>query len=107
MTVKSSFRSPPPPLPSKLEPKLTANSKQNAAIGLQPIDAKVIKYGFFPLEYPAIIGSGVAGTVVESKNPRFKPGDRVLSNTQFYGKNHNRYGAFQRFSIGGDLTIKV
>ncbi|CUS13076.1 unnamed protein product [Tuber aestivum] len=54
---------------------------KNEAIPLQPIDAKQARIGFIPPQYPAILSSGVAGTVVGSRNPNFSKGDRVLSHT--------------------------
>ncbi|RPB01033.1 GroES-like protein [Choiromyces venosus 120613-1] len=80
---------------------------KNEAIPLQPIDAKQARIGFIPLKYPAVLGSGVAGTVVESKNPNFNKGDRVLSHTPAYGAGDNKYGAFQKYTVGTDLTLKL
>ncbi|CAZ84159.1 unnamed protein product [Tuber melanosporum] len=80
---------------------------KNEAIPLQPIDAKQARIGFIPLKYPAVLGSGVAGTVVESKNPNFSMGDRVLSNTPAYGAGDNKYGTFQKYTVATDLTLKL
>lgn len=52
---------------------------KQAAIGLNPVDAKIQALGFFIKEYPAILGLDLAGTVEEVGEgvTNVKKGDRV------------------------------
>ena len=52
---------------------------KQAAVGLNPIDAKIQSLGFFLKEYPAILGLDLAGTVEEVGEgvTNVKKGDRV------------------------------
>lgn len=49
------------------------------ATALNPVDWKIQKYGVFIEEYPAILGTDIAGDVVEVGEgvTNFSPGDRV------------------------------
>ena len=79
---------------------------QNAAIAINPIDhikqdlGKMV-YGW--IKYPFIIGTDVAGEVVEvgSRVTRFKIGDRVLSLATGTVKEYNTSakGAFQKYTV--------
>ena len=47
------------------------------ACGICSSDAKMVTNGHRALSYPRILGHEIAGIVSESRNPQFKPGDRV------------------------------
>ena len=74
------------------------------AVGINPSDNLLQSTQLMPhLTYPNIIGSDIAGEVVEvgpGVNPqRFKPGDRVLGLTIGGVTNAPTQGAFQQYSI--------
>ena len=76
------------------------------ALAINPVDWLVQVAGNFVyrwLTYPAVLGSDVAGDVVEvGKNvTRFMVGDRVLGHAVGTDKDSNRQaeGAFQRYSV--------
>lgn len=48
------------------------------AVGVNPYDTKVRSGMFPPKALPAILGSDIAGVVVESRSPRYQAGDRVF-----------------------------
>jgi NADPH:quinone reductase-like Zn-dependent oxidoreductase len=80
---------------------------KNRAVAINPIDWMLQQNGttlmFNWLKYPFILGSDVAGEVVEigSDVKRFKVGDRVASTTLGTDPNRNRPadGAFQTYPI--------
>ena len=68
---------------------------QNAAVAINPLDWIKQRLGDFlysHLKYPFILGSDVAGTVVEvgSAVTKFQPGDRVVGHALGMKENHNR-----------------
>ena len=76
------------------------------AVAINPIDwlMPIIGSLAFPwIKYPFILGSDVAGEVVEvgAAVSRFKPGDRVLGHAVGSDKSRNRSaeGAFQHFAV--------
>lgn len=54
---------------------------KNHAIAINPVDWKIQDYGFFVQSWPFILGTDVAGEVVEvgENVKKFKKGDRVLA----------------------------
>lgn len=74
---------------------------KNHAIAVNPIDFKLQDTAYFPfVSYPTILGNDVAGEVVEvgsAASSRFKPGDRVLSQTASFGDPARC--AFQEYSV--------
>lgn len=54
---------------------------KNKAIAINPVDWKIQDYGFFVQNWPTVLGSDVAGEVVEvgEKVTRFKRSDRVAA----------------------------
>lgn len=79
---------------------------ENRAVAINPLDWILQEVGtiIYPwVKYPAIIGTDVAGVVVEvgSAVTRFAVGDRVLGMTVGTDKDSNSSarGAFQRYSV--------
>ncbi len=85
-------------------PQLATNEIRirNAAIAINPIDWILQEIALLPwLEYPAILGSDVAGevTAVGSGVERFKVGDRVVGQAVGTTVNEPAQGAFQQHTI--------
>ncbi|KAF9463951.1 chaperonin 10-like protein [Collybia nuda] len=72
------------------------------AAALNPVDWKIQKYGIFIEEYPAVLGTDVAGDVAEVGEGvnNFSPGDRVF----FQGTFENKGAGFQQFTIATAAT---
>ena len=84
-------------------PELAANEIliRNAAIAINPIDWILQEIALLPwLEYPAILGSDVAGEVaaVGDSVERFKVGDRVIGQAVGTTVNEPGQGAFQQYT---------
>ncbi|OBT66456.1 hypothetical protein VE03_03697 [Pseudogymnoascus sp. 23342-1-I1] len=76
---------------------------RNHALGINLVDWAIQGMGsdlFAWLQYPHILGSDVAGEVVEvgSSITRFKPGDRVIGLAMGLTSGHT-HGAFQAYSL--------
>jgi NADPH:quinone reductase-like Zn-dependent oxidoreductase len=69
------------------------------ATSLNPVDWKIQKYGVFVENYPAILGTDVAGDVEEVGEgvTEFKKGDRVFTQGQF----KNDLASFQQYTLAG------
>lgn len=54
---------------------------KNHSIAINPVDWKIQDYGIFIQNWPAILGTDMAGEVVEvgSNVQKFKKGDRVIA----------------------------
>ena len=75
---------------------------RNRAIAINPVDWILQDSAIFPwLDYPAILGSDVAGEVaaVGSGVAGFKVGDRVLGQSVGVTTNRPTHGAFQTFTL--------
>jgi len=75
---------------------------RNLALAINPVDWILQDSAIFPwLDYPAILGSDVAGEVaaVGSGVERFQVGDRVLGQAVGVVTNQPAHGAFQNFTI--------
>jgi acrylyl-CoA reductase (NADPH) len=57
-------------------------------------------------EFPMVCGIDLAGTVVESASPAWKPGDRVLANG--YGLSERYWGAYaQKQRVNPDFLVRL
>jgi NADPH:quinone reductase-like Zn-dependent oxidoreductase len=78
---------------------------KNEVIAYSPIEYKIAKLAFFPIQYPAILGGSFGGTV-EAVGPQvtnFKVGDKVAAVKS--GKSvGNQYGSYQRYVVLSDET---
>jgi NADPH:quinone reductase-like Zn-dependent oxidoreductase len=76
---------------------------KNAALGINPIDWMQQEMGYFPIDYPAIIGEDVAGEVVEvgsaAASQGFRQGDRVLGYALSLATKRPSDGAFQNYTV--------
>ncbi|KAF9475471.1 GroES-like protein [Pholiota conissans] len=86
----------PKPGPGEVLVKVLATS-------LNPVDWKIQKLGFFIEEFPAILGTDVAGEVEEVGEgvTEFKKGDRVFTQGQFV----NERASFQQYAIALATTL--
>ena len=99
----AAFRRGPAPYP---RPAVNEVVVRVRAVAVNPVDRLIPTIGglIMPwLRYPTVVGSDLAGEVVEvgSEVTRFKPGDRVLGHAAGCEKARNtpREGAFQRFAV--------
>jgi len=77
---------------------------QSAA--LNPVDYKIKETGMFPIHYPAILGSDIAGIIEEVGEgiEDFRKGDKVLA----HGTFSNDLAAFQQYTLTvADFTAKI
>lgn len=79
----------------------TAYSSVNYKDGLASIpEGKIVR------SYPFIPGIDLAGTVVESKDPRFKEGDKVIATSYEIGVSH--YGGYSEYArIPADWIVPL
>jgi NADPH:quinone reductase-like Zn-dependent oxidoreductase len=61
---------------------------------------------YIELPYPFILGNGVAGIVEEVGQgvSKFKKADRVVLDTPSYNVKQSKFGGWQNYVIGGQLT---
>ncbi|CAN9435919.1 unnamed protein product [Alternaria alternata] len=77
------------------------------ARAIQPADAKCAKFSMIPVEYPAVLGSPVAG-VVEGIGPGVSNvtiGDRIVCGTKIFSHKKAKYGGLQRFTIVDESEV--
>jgi NADPH:quinone reductase-like Zn-dependent oxidoreductase len=82
---------------------------KNEVIAFNPVEYKIAKLGAIPIEYPAILGSTLGGTIeaVGAEVKGFQVGERVVSSKRF-GTKGNQYGAYQRYAVvEDDMVVKV
>ncbi|KAK7915040.1 GroES-like protein [Apiospora marii] len=71
-----------------------------AAVAINPSEWKMKEFGYLPLEYPHVLGSDVAGTVVKVGEgvTRFKAGDRVIGHCLGLLYGGAKHGGFQNYT---------
>ena len=73
---------------------------RNRAVAINPIDGLLQNLAVFPLNYPTILGSDVAGEVVAvGPNVKFQPGTRVLGHAVGVSTERVQEHAFQAYTI--------
>jgi NADPH:quinone reductase-like Zn-dependent oxidoreductase len=80
------------------------------ATSIQPADAKVGKLAMIPMEYPAVLGSPVAGVVeaLGAKVTKVAVGDRIVCGTKIFVAKKAKYGGLQRYCIVDESeTVEV
>ncbi|KAG6845254.1 hypothetical protein H0H87_011989 [Tephrocybe sp. NHM501043] len=72
------------------------------AVGLNPVDWSIQKWGLFIENFPAILGTDTAGTVVEVGQgvTNFSVGDRVV----YQGSWANDRASYQQFNLASAVT---
>lgn len=69
-------------------------------------DGLALTGGRIARKLPMVAGIDLAGTVVVSGNPDFKPGDKVIVNG--YGMSETQWGAYSRFaSVKSDWIVRL
>ncbi|KAK1994789.1 alcohol dehydrogenase GroES-like domain-containing protein [Colletotrichum falcatum] len=78
---------------------------KNEIIALVPIDSKLVKLAYFPVQYPAVHGISYGGTVaaVGSGVTGFSVGDRVAA-AKDAGAVGNEYSGFQEYVVARAAT---
>ncbi|KAG6901433.1 hypothetical protein C0995_012063 [Termitomyces sp. Mi166 len=76
------------------------------AVGLNPVDWSIQKWGLFVENYPAILGTDIAGVVVEVGPgvTNFAVGDRVLVSSLYQGSWANDRAGYQQYNIAPAVT---
>ncbi|BGP12135.1 hypothetical protein JCM10213_004700 [Rhodosporidiobolus nylandii] len=71
------------------------------AVAVQPVDWKIQDYDFFVKQYPFILGTDVAGEVLEVGEgvTHVKKGDRVLGHSQALATGEPKHSAFQNYAV--------
>lgn len=95
------------PGPDQTNPAADEVIIQVAAIAINPSEPYIQSDPFLPLNYPHVLGSDVAGTVVKvgSDITRFKLGDRVIGHCLGLIYGGARHGAFQNFTACREATV--
>ncbi|GJE89876.1 zinc-binding alcohol dehydrogenase family protein [Phanerochaete sordida] len=76
------------------------------AAGLNPVEYQIQKYDFLIKEYPAVLGTDVAGVVVKvgAGVTNVAVGDKTFHQGNF----NNRYAAYQQYTIANaDIVAKI
>ena len=105
----------------KEDKKISASIKQISTSDLPDedvlvdVDYSTVNYkdglavtGSLPIvqKFPMVGGIDLAGTVLESRDERFKPGDKVLVNG--YGLSERHWGGYsQRQKLKGDFLVRL
>ncbi|KAJ5966378.1 hypothetical protein N7481_013092 [Penicillium waksmanii] len=101
--LKTTTRQTPTPGPTELLIEVHA-------LALNPVDYHQRDTGFFIQEYPAILGSDVAGVIISSgplTRESMKPGTRVTALASSFFNAGVDYGAFQRRVLVPEETVAI
>ncbi|KAI0845065.1 GroES-like protein [Daldinia vernicosa] len=74
---------------------------KNHAVAINPVDGSLQAAGWWPLDYPAVLGQDVAGVIaaVGSGVTAFKVGDRVVGHALGMASKRRQDGGFQEYTI--------
>ncbi|KAI1465198.1 GroES-like protein [Daldinia caldariorum] len=74
---------------------------KNHAVAINPVDGSLQAAGWWPLDYPTMLGQDVSGVVaaVGSGVTDFKVGDRVVGHALGMATKRKQDGAFQEYTI--------
>ncbi|KAI0127652.1 putative alcohol dehydrogenase [Xylariales sp. AK1849] len=97
------------PGPDQSKPEVDEVIIEVAAVAINPSEWKTQDHPFLPLQYPHVLGSDVAGTVVKvgSGVTRFKLGDRVIGHCLGLVHGGARHGGFQKFTACREPVVAV
>lgn len=82
---------------------------KNHSLAINPVDWKIQDYGLFVKDWPTILGTDIAGEVVEvgSSVSGFKKGDRVISHLTSLATGKTQGAAFQLYTAAPAATSLV
>jgi NADPH:quinone reductase-like Zn-dependent oxidoreductase len=101
-TVKEATYTPPSP---------TEIVIKNHAVAINPVDWVLQDFASFPLTYPIILGTDVAGEVVavgSQVTSEFVVGDRVIGHALYLGTGQPQHGGFQLYTnVFANIAAKI
>ena len=73
---------------------------RNTVVAFNPVEYKIVRTGYFPIQYPAVLGFSYGGVVeaVDKTVTRVKKGDFVFT-------ANSKGGGYQRFSASHEKVI--
>ncbi|KAK9412901.1 putative Chaperonin 10-like protein [Seiridium unicorne] len=95
------------PGPDQTKPEADEVIIEVSAVAINPSEPYTQTNPFLPLNYPHVLGSDAAGTVVKvgSGVTRFQPGDRVIGHCLGLVYGGARHGAFQKFTACREAAV--
>ncbi len=80
---------------------------KNFAVAINPVDWKIQAYNFLIQKYPNILGTDVAGEVVEvgSNVSGLEKGQRVIGHAMGLSTSDPKHGAFQQYTLVPSLVV--
>ncbi len=80
---------------------------KNSAVAVNPVDWKIQDYNFLIQKYPNILGTDVAGEVVEvgSNVSGLNKGQRVIGHAFGLSTSDPKHGAFQQYTLVPSLVV--
>ncbi|KAI0127604.1 oxidoreductase [Xylariales sp. AK1849] len=99
-TLRVGARDTPKPGPTEVLIK-------NAAVAINPVDWKIQDSGVLVKQWPAVIGSDLAGIVIEVGEDVsiVRKGQRVIANSQLFGSNNLDQAGYQELVISPETSV--